>query len=113
MAVKKTVTIERTCDLTGAKKGVEPVRFALGDKVFEIDLTVGNRRALEKSLGKYMQKGRVIAVSSETVTPNATSKNTHSPLVRKWARENGFFVAERGRIMNHIVEAYEKAHKVV
>lgn len=44
-----------------------------------------------------------------SVTRTATGHSPDSTIVRRWARENGFDVSDRGRLATAVVQAYEAA----
>ena len=90
----------------------ETVTFALDGVDYEIDLSESNAAALRDALGRYIQagrrvggrrkKGQRVAAGGET-GPSASD-------IRRWARENGWDVPERGRVSAEVREAYAAAH---
>lgn len=95
------------------------VRFSLNDDWYEMDLSAANVAKLEKLMSPWTDK----AVSIEPPRPEPVSRPVKATTrtkvpgqgrdyldsVRRWARENGKQVADRGRIAASIVEAYEAA----
>ncbi|NUW37336.1 Lsr2 family protein [Nonomuraea sp. SMC257] len=47
-------------------------------------------------------------VSSEQQLTGVTSNQTKSAEIRQWARDNGYQVAPRGRLPDHVVDAYKR-----
>jgi nucleoid-associated protein Lsr2 len=110
-------------DLTGEEIPDEdggPIQFSLGEEFFEMDLGSKSLAKLTKALQPFMDK----AMSVEPPEPepvrsprSATTKRTKFPgegkdyldAVRRWARGNGYEVADRGRIAGSVKEAYEAA----
>lgn len=98
-----------------------PVRFALGDDMYEMDLGKESLAKLEKALGPFIDKASKVEAPPPTPTraARAGTRRTQVPgkgkdyldAVRRWARENGHTVSDRGRIAANIVEEYEAAHK--
>ncbi|WP_336204295.1 histone-like nucleoid-structuring protein Lsr2 [Nonomuraea sp. LPB2021202275-12-8] len=91
--------------------------FAIDGTDYEIDLSGKNRDKLEKALAPFINKARAVraeragrgrraAVSGRT---RAMSRE-QSADIRRWAKENGLAVSERGRIAATVVEKYEAAH---
>ncbi|NEB42573.1 Lsr2 family protein [Streptomyces sp. SID14515] len=115
MAQKIVTTF--TDDLTG-KEGEDVITqtFALNGSEYEIDLSEANRAKLAKALKPFVDAGRKArkshtgAASSRSGRRAPGSKHDTAEM-RKWARENGYNVNDRGRVPAEIVEAYEKASK--
>jgi hypothetical protein len=102
----------------------ETVTFALDGATYEIDLTDQNARQLRDAVQVYIANGRRIgggrARSAGTAgvptqrRSGGTSSVKRDPeqtkAIKEWARANGHKVAERGRISQSVLEAYEAAH---
>ena len=106
---KKTVTV-LTDDLDGKEiehgKG-ESVSFALDGQSYEIDLTKKNAETLRKVLKPYVD---VAAKVSKTTKRGKAGKVPSGPKpseVREWAKQQGLEVPDRGRIPQHIYDAWE------
>ncbi|MFC4501763.1 MULTISPECIES: histone-like nucleoid-structuring protein Lsr2 [Streptomyces] len=108
-------------DLSGGEAD-ENVTFGLDGKTYEIDLSHANADELRKLLEPYVTKGRKTAGGPGRkpghVSTRATGSGTGSASagggqntaqIRAWAKENGFEVNDRGRVPEHIREAYAKA----
>ncbi|GAA3373913.1 Lsr2 family protein [Streptomyces sannanensis] len=98
-------------DLDGSEAD-ETVTFALDGKTYEIDLTAANADKLRASLADYVKAARRAggraAGGRGKVRVATPSKDTAE--IRKWAKENGYNVNDRGRVPAEIREAYEKAN---
>jgi hypothetical protein len=89
----------------------ETVHFALDGKSYEIDLKSDNADRLRVALEPFIsrarrQSGRVIVRRFSTITPQTEG----TARIREWAKVNGFYVSDRGRIPASVREAYEKAN---
>ena len=102
MAQRVQVILED--DLDGGKAD-ETVNFGLDGVEYVIDLKRGNATKLRKALELYVGSGRKVKASkSSRRTPvEDTAK------IRKWGRENGYEVSERGRVPAELVQAYRAA----
>jgi hypothetical protein len=84
----------------------------------KVDLRDKNVQAYVKAVSKFWDAGQpvkldeVLAHSASRARrpgPKATG-GAPSDDIRTWARENGYQVAERGRVPQSVREAYDKAH---
>ncbi|MFG2562474.1 Lsr2 family protein [Streptomyces sp. NPDC048496] len=99
-------------DLDGGEAD-ETVTFALDGKTYEIDLTTTNADKLRGLLEPYTKGGRRTggrAAVGRGKGRAVTGGNKDTAEIRKWARENGHNVNDRGRVPAEIREAYEKAN---
>ncbi|MCX4731338.1 Lsr2 family protein [Streptomyces sp. NPDC059832] len=99
-------------DLDGGEAD-ETVTFALDGKTYEIDLTTSNADKLRGLLEPYTKGGRRTggrASAGRGKGRAVTGGNKDTAEIRKWARENGHNVNDRGRVPAEIREAYEKAN---
>ncbi|GFH39202.1 histone-like nucleoid-structuring protein Lsr2 [Streptomyces pacificus] len=100
-------------DLDGGEAD-ETVTFALDGKTYEIDLTTANADRLRGLLEPYTKGGRRTGGRSSAgrgkgrAASSTGGKDTAE--IRKWAKENGYSVNDRGRVPAEIREAYEKAN---
>ncbi|MFG2077960.1 Lsr2 protein [Nonomuraea maritima] len=92
--------------------------FALDGTTYEIDLSGKNREKLEKALAPFITKARAVraerggrggrrGVAGSSSRAMSREKSTE---IRRWARDNGLPVSERGRIAASVVKQYEAAH---
>ncbi|MGY5032718.1 histone-like nucleoid-structuring protein Lsr2 [Streptomyces sp. 900116325] len=99
-------------DLDGGEAD-ETVTFALDGKTYEIDLTTTNADKLRGLLEPYTKGGRRTggrAAAGRGKVRAVAGGNKDTAEIRKWARENGHNVNDRGRVPAEIREAYEKAN---
>jgi hypothetical protein len=118
MARKTRIVL--TDDLTDAvlEDGAgETVSFGLDGQAYEIDLSAENAGKLRDDFARYVGHGRRKVASSGSAgrqsgnrsRSSAEGKRDLGP-VRKWARQNGHDVSERGRVKASVIEAYDAAH---
>jgi hypothetical protein len=106
MATKILTTLQDDIDGSDA---VETVRFALDGVEWEIDLSERNANRLRNSLSDFTAHGR--KVGGKRGRKSASSSQTDSGAIRKWAAANGIEVSARGRIPAEVVERYRAAGK--
>jgi hypothetical protein len=107
------VNIILTDDLDGGE-ATETVRFALDGGQFEIDLSAGNATKLREAVSPFKAAARKVTASKNQrgAKPAASSsKNSDTPLIRQWAKDNGYEVSDRGRIHEEIRAAYYAAQQ--
>lgn len=110
------VTVELVDDLDGtASDDITTVTFALDGVSYEIDLNTANAEALRGVFAGVIAAGRRVggrAKRGSVRVPGArpTADREQTRAIRDWARQNGFDLAERGRIPGNVIEAFEEAH---
>lgn len=110
--VAQKVQVLLVDDLDGGEAD-ETVTFALDGKTYEIDLTTSNADKLRGLLEPYARSGRRTGGRAATGRGKGRAVaggNKDTAEIRKWARENGHNVNDRGRVPAEIREAYEKAN---
>lgn len=109
MARKVIETI--TDDIDGSE-GAETISFSLDGVSYEIDLAERNATKLYDALKPYREAGRKISGTGASKRSSGRRKApTHDlDAVRAWASKNGHKVAERGRIAQSVLDAYDAAH---
>lgn len=108
MAQQVTVTL--VDDLDGSASGdVSTIMFGLDGGVYEIDLSDQHATELRSALDEFVRAARRTGgrVKRGGSPPPASQDETRA--VREWANEHGYNLAERGRIPNHVIEAYKQA----
>jgi hypothetical protein len=98
--VAQTVKIVLIDDLDGSP-AEETVQFGLDGRDYEIDLSADHARELRDGLEVYVRRAR--AQGPPSPRHDATE-------IRLWASQNGYDVAQRGRIHQHVLDAYARAH---
>jgi hypothetical protein len=82
----------------------ETIRFSVGNRSWEIDLTSANKERLLASLGPYQRAGRRL----RTGRPRPVAARRRSAEIRTWAKTKGLPVSENGRIPAGVIASYEK-----
>jgi uncharacterized membrane protein len=103
--------VELTDDLDG-KPAAETVAFGLDGRVFEIDLSEKNAKALRKTLEPWVTSARRVsgrARQTGTAAPRRVETGVDTAAVRAWAASNGIEVSARGRLPKDVVEQYRAA----
>lgn len=89
----------------------ESISFALEGKTYEIDLTDANAEKLREAFAPYIAAGRRLSSGQPQRPARRRSANSRDLAdVRRWAKDNGYTVSERGRVPGAILEAYDAAH---
>ncbi|WP_129658457.1 histone-like nucleoid-structuring protein Lsr2 [Rothia halotolerans] len=107
------VNIILTDDLDGGEAN-ETVRFSLDGGQFEIDLSAENAEKLREAVAPFKASARKVTPNKNQRAPksaSSSSKNPDTPLIRQWAKENGYGVSDRGRIHEDIRAAYYAAQQ--
>lgn len=107
--VRKTV-VTHIDDLDGTAAD-ETVTFSLDGVDYEIDLSTANAGALREALSVYVGAAHRSGGPSRARTGGGPARTDREQLnaMRRWARENGFEVSDRGRISKAVREAYNAA----
>jgi hypothetical protein len=117
--VARVTKVELVDDLDGGAAD-ETVMFGLDGATLEIDLSANHAGILRDILSDYVNAGRKsAAVGTATsgrpqraVTPTGQKSNReHTAAIRRWAREAGHAVSDRGRIKADVLDAFEQAHR--
>jgi hypothetical protein len=72
-------------------------------------LTNKNASLLRKTLAPYIAAGRTVK-NSRGVSMKRTQVGADNRTIKEWARANGYEMNDRGRIPNHIREAFDEAN---
>ncbi|QOW64773.1 histone-like nucleoid-structuring protein Lsr2 [Rothia terrae] len=110
MAQKVKIVLED--DLFGGS-AEETVRFGLDGKRYEMDLSAENATKLREALRPFANKARRFQTEKRsTPKQRVTSQpDGETPKIRAWAQENGYTISARGRVHQHIKDAYYVAQK--
>lgn len=110
------VIVELVDDLDGtASDDIQTVRFSLDGADYEIDLNEANAENLRGTLEEYVAAARRTGgrIKRGTGTAKPASRpavnREQTRAIREWARQNGYDIAERGRIPAEVTAAYEQA----
>ncbi|QVQ50963.1 Lsr2 family protein [Spiractinospora alimapuensis] len=99
-------------DLDGGE-AEETVQFAVDGSAYEIDLSGKNAAKLRETLAPYVEVARKAQTSKgrRGRLQRSQPSRERSAEIRKWAKEHGKQVNERGRIPQSIVAEYEAAQR--
>ncbi|WP_328648497.1 Lsr2 family protein [Amycolatopsis sp. NBC_00348] len=109
------VHVEMVDDLDGSEAN-QTVPFALDGVSFEIDLSEENASALRDELARYVgaarriggRKVRLATGQSLTGASGSGTDRERNRQIREWAQDNGYEVAERGRLSSEIIAGFEE-----
>lgn len=101
-------TVVTHIDDTDGTAADETVTFAIDGVDYEIDLSAANAMSLREGLREYTRAGRRVGAPAGRPSGRAVARTDKEQLdaMRRWARENGYEVSDRGRISNAIRDAY-------
>jgi hypothetical protein len=105
---KRTMTV-LVDDLDGSD-ATETVSFSIDGVSYEIDLNEDNASRLRDELAVWTAHATRVGGRRRTASAASTAGKEDLDAIRSWARDNGFQVADRGRISAKVKEAYAKAH---
>lgn len=115
------VNVQLIDDLDGSV-AASTVQFGLDGKNYSIDLSRKHAAELRRALAPYVEHSRRTGgrKTPPKVTqkpkppqqaPDATVTSVDTKTIRKWARNKGWQVSDRGRIPADILKAYHKSHR--
>lgn len=87
---------------------VRTVSFALDGVWFEIRLGAANAGRLRAALDRFVRAARPVPVARPALVRSVDADLAVA--VRRWAREQGYRVCDRGRISAIVLDAYDRAH---
>lgn len=110
MAQKVKIIFED--DLAGGP-AEETVRFGLDGKRYEMDLCAENAAKVREAVRPFADKARRFPAKRRNKTQQRVTAHPgrETPKIRAWAQKNGYTVSARGRIHQHIKDAYYAAQK--
>lgn len=93
-------------------------QFSVDGKTYELDLSADSLKTFDEALAPFIEAGRSVSGAARSrrrsQRSGGTTRSRRDPEVAKiraWAKDNGFEVAERGRIHQDVREAYEAAQR--
>jgi hypothetical protein len=106
--------VEQVTDDLDGSKADRTVRFTWDGVAYEIDLSKRNAAAFTKAVRPYVAVARKVRNTRGGGRPSRSGPSRRSrsdrdgsvASVRTWARENGYQIAERGRIPAAVLAAY-------
>ncbi len=98
--------------------GTEParkVRFGYDGRNYEIDLNRENEKVLRDALAIFISHAKCTNPKTGRSKPKVrkgSSADFGSPAaIRAWANENGYRLAERGKLPQEVRDAYDRAFR--
>lgn len=101
MAQRTAITL--IDDIDGGE-AAETVKFDLDGKFYEIDLSQEHAAELRESLARFVDAGRRRSRSGKAFHHTAVKPDAST--LRAWARSQGMEVPPRGRIPQHVYDAF-------
>lgn len=97
-------------DLTGGPAD-ETVRFGLEGMHYELDLSTRHAVELRRQLARFVEHARLVRPQrSRARAARTTASRERSREIRAWAEQEGFSVAEHGRLPGNVIHEYDLAH---
>jgi hypothetical protein len=103
-------------DLDGSTDDVETVQFNAEGVDYQIDLTAANAERLRGNLARFIDAATLVKPSKRAPAKRdaksavVASNKQAVQEIRKWARQTGHKLSNRGRIPKEVRESYEAAH---
>ncbi|MFT4042888.1 MAG: Lsr2 family protein [Gordonia sp. (in: high G+C Gram-positive bacteria)] len=105
---KRTV-VKFVDDLDGKElKEAVTVAFGVNGREYEFDTSPAHAQEFEQTLERYVAVSRVPGRSLRSFRDSKRAQ-PHTQAIRRWARNNGFAISDRGRIAAEIVAAFQAA----
>jgi hypothetical protein len=109
---QKVVLIDDIDDIDGSE-AAETLTFSYRGTQYEVDLSQEHIDELEKALVPIIKVARQVQTTPPPRRRRAAAEGRRTPPVstqeiRKWAREQGLEISDRGRIPAEIAERYER-----
>jgi len=108
MAKRTTVVIHDDLDQS---EGASTIKFGLDGKEYEIDLSEKHEKELRDALKKFLDAATKVGSASSAPqrrkygTGPARKDTSH---IRKWLREEGIDISDRGRIPIDLMQQWQK-----
>lgn len=105
MAIRQIVE----SDISG-NTDASTVSFGFEGTWYEVDLTAQEREELKNALSRYFKIGRKTGPrpNPKRAVPDTTPEQRE--IIRQWAKDEGFEIADRGVIPKQIFAAYKTEH---
>ena len=111
MAQKVSVTFSCDYDQKAIPQGQQHSRrFSLDGRDYEIDLCTKHSQKFDDVVGRYAQLARRASARVGRTKRRTTAHRQHSAAIRRWAKDSGIAVSDRGRIPADVVASYEAKH---
>ncbi|GAB3475397.1 Lsr2 protein [Amycolatopsis cihanbeyliensis] len=102
--------VEFVDDLDGSV-AEETISFSMDGNSYEIDLSGDNAQRFREMLTEFVTKARRTNTRKATKPQPGRGNADRDRLqrIRTWAREQGMTVSNKGRIPQHVIDAYDSA----
>lgn len=95
-------------DLTGGP-AVETVQFGVDGANYELDLNEKHAADLRRKLAPFVERARLAQRRHTRGTSRTAASRERSRQIRAWAEQQGFDVADHGRLPANVIKEYERA----
>ena len=102
------VEVQLEDDLTGGPAD-ETIAFGVDGRDFEIDLNAKHAATFRKQLAAFVDRARPMRAHRPRTTARTTASRERSRAIRAWAEEQGFEIADHGRLPANVIKEYERA----
>jgi hypothetical protein len=112
MATKHIAQLIDDLDGTPLEEGEgKQITFSIEGRAYEIDLSEENANKFYEALAPFVNVARPAGSAAPRAGRRTTRASSDVDLaaVRRWARENGHTVSDRGRVPATIIDAYKNA----
>lgn len=110
MAQRKVVQLIDDLDGSLIDQGGQTVAFAYRGAEYEIDLGEENAVKLAEALEPFVQAARKVGGPKRVRAPATPIDGSQLAVMRRWAKQHGYTVSDRGRVSREVQEAYHAAH---
>ena len=116
MSFRKVKTVQKKVvvlvDDRDGSVAEQTISFAFKGVSYEIDLSNENAEEFERVLSPWISAARRVGGRlNSRRAGQSTAPESKSSQVRRWAREKGISLSERGRIPTAIIEQFEKENR--
>ena len=96
-------------DLTGGPAD-ETVKFGMDGMDYELDLSSRHATEFRRLLAPFVEHARTVLGQRARPRARTAASRERSREIRAWAEQQGFSVAEHGRLPANVIDEYELAH---
>jgi Lsr2 len=96
-------------DLTGGPAD-ETVKFGLEGLDYEVDLSSRHAAEFRRQLAPFVDRARRVRSQRSRARARTAASRERSREIRAWAEQQGYSVAEHGRLPGNIIHEYDVAH---
>jgi hypothetical protein len=101
-------------DIDGSSEAAETLTFSYRGTQYELDLSQEHLEELDQALSRFLEVARTVQAAPQPRRRRGAQRRTaavSTQEVRRWAREQGLEISDRGRIPAEIMERYEREAK--